>query len=342
MTPATKFASVRWAAKPSTATSSAPEARMLAITPESEVNARRPRNRPKTTIPATTSRRRKRRRVSATGLRSPPRVTAWASRAPRRAKSRSTPNAITSATPTVTAAVIQWSPSMAGESRPSPPTEAVLLDALGTLVTFADPVPALRRELRERVGLEVDEATAKAAVREEMRFYRSRLGRARDAASLAELRSACGDVVRRAVGAPEATLEGVTEALLAAIEFAPYPEVPGTLRALRERGLALAVVSNWDVSLHEVLERCGLVGFDAVLTSAEEATAKPAPELFLRALDRLGVAPAAALHAGDSVEEDLAGAHAAGLRAVLVDRDGTAPPGVAAVASLDGLIALAA
>jgi putative hydrolase of the HAD superfamily len=231
---------------------------------------------------------------------------------------------------------------MAGESRPSPPTEAVLLDALGTLVTFADPAPALRRELRERAGLEVDAATAKAAVRAEIAFYRANLGQARDAASLARLRAACGDVVRRAVGAPEAPLEPVTEALLAAIAFVPFPEVPGALAALRARGLALAVVSNWDVSLHEVLERCGLTGFAAVVTSAEEGTAKPEPDLFLRALDRLGVAPGAALHAGDSVEEDLAGARAAGVRAVLVDRDGTAPAGVPAVPSLRELVALAA
>ncbi len=51
------------------------------------------------------------------------------------------------------------------------------------------------------------------------------------------------------------------------------------------------------------------------------------------------------MHVGDSIEEDVAGAHAAGLRAVLLDRDGRAgagvPAGVEAIAGLDELLRLA-
>jgi putative hydrolase of the HAD superfamily len=130
--------------------------------------------------------------------------------------------------------------------------------------------------------------------------------------------------------------------MVSSFRFVPYPEVPGVLDALRRRGDRLAVVSNWDVSLHEVLERTGLApAFDAVVVSAELGFAKPDPRPFARALELLGVDAAHALHAGDQVDEDVAGAEAAGVRAVLVARDG-APPlaGVPTIPSLDGLLDL--
>jgi putative hydrolase of the HAD superfamily len=113
--------------------------------------------------------------------------------------------------------------------------------------------------------------------------------------------------------------------------------VAGTLARLRHAGARLVVVSNWDVSLHEVLARTGLAMLvDGAITSAELGAAKPAPAIFARALELAGgVAPARALHAGDSVEADVAGARAAGIEAVLVVRDGTpAPAGVRTIRSL--------
>ncbi len=102
-----------------------------------------------------------------------------------------------------------------------------------------------------------------------------------------------------------------------------YPEVPAALAALRRHGCALAVVSNWDSRLPVLLKRLGLAdAFDAVVVSALEGVEKPDPEIFGRALARLGVAPGHALHAGDSPRDDCDGALAAGLDAVLVDRWG--------------------
>jgi putative hydrolase of the HAD superfamily len=120
--------------------------------------------------------------------------------------------------------------------------------------------------------------------------------------------------------------------------------VPGALRALRAAGMRLVVVSNWDVSLHEALAATGLAPLvDAAVSSAEAHAAKPDPAIFARALALAGtpgepVAPADALHAGDSPEHDVAGARAAGIAPVLVARDGAqAPPGVPAIADLSAL-----
>jgi putative hydrolase of the HAD superfamily len=109
-----------------------------------------------------------------------------------------------------------------------------------------------------------------------------------------------------------------------------------TLPRLRGSGRRLVVVSNWDVSLHEVLERVGLAGLlDGILTSAEVGARKPDAAIFARALAVAGASAGDAIHVGDSVAEDVAGARAAGIEPVLVRRDGAAgPAGVKTIASL--------
>ena len=217
---------------------------------------------------------------------------------------------------------------------------AALLDALGTLVELERPWPHLVAELRAR-GVDASEDDAKRAMLAEMAYYRRNHDDARDVAGLADLRRRCAEIVRAelAVALPVAEVEA---AMLAAIRFRPCPEVPGVLAALRERGVARVVVSNWDVSLHGVLERTGLDGLvDAVVTSAEFGAAKPDPAIFARALELAGgVAPADAVHAGDDVAADVEGAIAAGIAPVLVARDGEeAPAGVRAIPTLEGLLA---
>ena len=117
--------------------------------------------------------------------------------------------------------------------------------------------------------------------------------------------------------------------LLASLHFVAYPEVPGVLEALRARGLALVVVSNWDVSLHEVLATTGIAPLiDGAITSAETGVSKPRPEIFARGLELAGASPAEAIHVGDSPEHDVAGAIAAGIEPVLVARAEAARPPV--------------
>ena len=105
--------------------------------------------------------------------------------------------------------------------------------------------------------------------------------------------------------------------------WAVYGDVLPTLEDLASRGLALAVISNWDSHLPRLLEELRLAPFFRVVSvSAIEATGKPDPEIFRRTCLRLGVSPSEALHVGDSPGDDVAGARGAGLSAVLLDRDG--------------------
>jgi putative hydrolase of the HAD superfamily len=215
---------------------------------------------------------------------------------------------------------------------------AALLDALGTLVELERPWPHLVAELRAR-GVSVSEDDARRAMLAEMAYYRQNHDDARDRAGLADLRRRCAGIVAAELGVA-LPVPDVEDAMLAAIRFRPYPEVPGVLRALRERGVRLVVVSNWDVSLHDVLERTRLRALlDGVVTSAEFGAAKPDPAIFAQALELAGAGAGDAVHAGDDLEADVEGARAAGIEPVYVARDGElAPAGVRAVATLAGLI----
>jgi putative hydrolase of the HAD superfamily len=212
------------------------------------------------------------------------------------------------------------------------PTQAVLLDALGTLLTFDPPAPVLRAVLRERHGAEISDETAAAAMKAEIAYYRAHLHEGRDEASLLDLRRRCA-----AAMAPVLGFDPGVDTLLAALRFRAYPDAAPALRELRALGHTLVVVSNWDAALHERLEETGLAPLvDAAVSSAELGHAKPDRAIFAHALELAGAPAAAALHAGDSPDADVAGALAAGLRAVLVARDGRrdAPDGVPVIASL--------
>jgi putative hydrolase of the HAD superfamily len=178
----------------------------------------------------------------------------------------------------------------------------VLLDALGTVI-----------ELR---------IEAAGALREafplEMAYYREHAHEARDARSLADLRRRCAELLSRETGRPVTVDE-----MMAAIGFRAYPDAAPALEELGRLGMRRVCVSNWDYALPDVLERCGLgAAFDAVVTSAAAGARKPDPEIFRVALEAAGCGPDDALVVGDTAEEDVAGAHAAGIPALLIDRDG--------------------
>jgi putative hydrolase of the HAD superfamily len=217
---------------------------------------------------------------------------------------------------------------------------ALLLDALGTLLELEPPAPRLRTELLQRFGLRISETDAQRAIAAEITYYRAHLDDGRDPVGLAELRSRCAEVLREALPGDErvAAIDNaaLTSTLLASLRFEPFADVRPALAAARAAGRRLVVVSNWDVSLDEVLDRLGLAPMlDGVVTSAVVGARKPSPEIFEHALALAGVAAHDAVHVGDSLAEDVAGARAAGIEAVLIKRDGgPGPPGVRTVTTL--------
>lgn len=209
---------------------------------------------------------------------------------------------------------------------------AILLDCLGTLVRLEPPAPRLRAELRRVAGVDVGEEAAEAAVRAEIAYYVGHHLEGRDSESLAGLRARCAEAMRGGLGEAGAGLDGETavRVLLGSLRFTPYPDAAPALRRLRSDGVRLVAVSNWDCSLDEVLGAAGLGELlDGAVSSAAVGEAKPAPAVFRAGLRAAGAEAGEAIHVGDSLENDVAGARAAGIEPVLLVRDG-APPGEAA------------
>jgi putative hydrolase of the HAD superfamily len=219
---------------------------------------------------------------------------------------------------------------MAGQSTP----RAILLDALGTLLTFEPPAPHLRAALERATGTDIGAGAARAAIKAEITYYRAHLHEGRDPESLHELRVRCAQAM--ALPFPTAV---VLDALLDALRFRAFADSAPFLRAARALGIRLVVVSNWDWSLHERLQETGLAALvDGAIASAEIGSAKPDGAIFAAALELAGTTPEQTWHVGDTPEADVEGARAAGIHPVLIARDGQAPPG--AVASLAELIPL--
>lgn len=220
--------------------------------------------------------------------------------------------------------------------------EAVLLDAYGTLVTLDDPVGRLGALLAAEGHHHPADRVA-AALGAEVLHYRAHHDEGRDAASLASLRLRCAAVLAEGLGDDVPPLPRLTEILVDALRFHLLPDALPALDAMDVAGLRLGVVSNWDCGLAGVLGGLGVVDrFDVVAASAVVGAGKPDPSIFRHALDALGVAPAAALHCGDLPAFDCAGAAAAGVRAVLIDRTGGLAAGACpTIAALPELVALA-
>jgi putative hydrolase of the HAD superfamily len=217
-----------------------------------------------------------------------------------------------------------------------------LLDALGTLLALEPPAPRLRDELLRRAGVDVGLEAAEGAFATEIAFYLEHHLEGRDEDGLAALRDRCAEVVRRSLGEPAVDHATVHAAMLASLRFRAQPDAAGALGAIRAQGLALIVVSNWDCSLPRVLGEAGLASaVDRVVTSAMVGAAKPDPRLFEAALVVARARADEAVHVGDSEAHDVAGAAAAGVRPVLLDRSGEAHRNdVPVIRSLDELSSL--
>jgi HAD superfamily hydrolase (TIGR01549 family) len=124
-----------------------------------------------------------------------------------------------------------------------------------------------------------------------------------------------------------------------------YPDVEPMLRAVRETGIRIGVVSDWGSNLREIMAGLELDrSIDFVLPSGAVGVAKPNPSFFRLALEAAGVAPHEALMVGDSYRADVRGAWAAGMDAAWLDRteginitpsDEPAPTDVRVIRSLD-------
>ncbi len=121
-----------------------------------------------------------------------------------------------------------------------------------------------------------------------------------------------------------------------------YEDVLTMLAEWQAAGIAIGVLSNFDSRLHKVLHVLGLADFfGSVTISTAVGFAKPEPGIFTAALAKYDCAPKAAWHIGDSWDEDVAGAIAAGLQPIWLNRHlQPLPDSVTAVTMINSFVDL--
>jgi putative hydrolase of the HAD superfamily len=208
--------------------------------------------------------------------------------------------------------------------------EAAFFDAAGTLFEPREPIGRTYARLARQFGLDAPEAIIAAAFR---RAFSEAPGLAFGAGLRAdELRPLERGWWRDRVGETFASIgkfpnfDAYFDALfsrfadpghwIADIEAAPM------LQRLKDDGLKLGVISNFDYRLYRILDGLDLTRyFDSITISSEAGHAKPRREVYDAALARAGVTASHAMHVGDSEHLDFAPAAAFGMAAVLIDRE---------------------
>jgi len=133
------------------------------------------------------------------------------------------------------------------------------------------------------------------------------------------------DVLREAgIKAEENVIMGLlTGALQAKMKLVLFDDVLPALDALKSRGLLVGLISNIERNMSGALDELGLSPrLDVVVTSQDAGANKPQPEIFQFALRKAGVLPTEAIYIGDQYKVDIVGARGAGMRGILLDRNG--------------------
>src|SRR5262249_30401324 len=204
--------------------------------------------------------------------------------------------------------------------------DAVLFDAGGTLLRLDY---AFMRTCAARRNHAIDDdalARGEATVRREIDRRAARTGgpRDRDADRVAGYFHAVLESAGVAPAAAEAAAgELAAEHARATLWRVAMPGAAAALAALRARGFRVGVVSNADGRVAALLEAAGLAPhLETIVDSHHEGVEKPDPEIFRRALARLGVPAERTAYVGDIHSIDVLGARAAGLAAILIDETG--------------------
>lgn len=186
--------------------------------------------------------------------------------------------------------------------------DALLIDAAGTLLHLREPVGQTYARLGRPYGVQRTPAAIQDAFVAAMK--------AMDVPMAGDGRVFWRRIVAAATGVDD---PAYFEAVYAAFGASAWTLTPGALAgfdALRAAGVKVGMVSNWDTRLRAILEDLGVLArMDVAIISGEIGVEKPDPAIFRRACAQLGVAPARAVHVGDSRRKDVAGAQAAGCQA---------------------------
>jgi putative hydrolase of the HAD superfamily len=206
--------------------------------------------------------------------------------------------------------------------------DVVFLDAAGTLFEVRGSVGRIYSEVARRYGVDasphkLEEAFTEAFRRKSLEGIPPEGGENRTAREKRWWLEIVQEVFAGRM--PDATLrryfEEVFEAFRKADAWRLFRDTHISLERLRGSGYRLGIISNFDSRLSDLLINLGIGSlFEHVTISWCVGAAKPDSKIFRSALQAMNVPAARAMHVGDSLHEDFAGAQQAGLAAVLLDR----------------------
>lgn len=219
------------------------------------------------------------------------------------------------------------------------PVKAVVFDAVGTLI-YPQPgvAAAYQAAIEKHFGVQIDKEVVSAAVRSALT---SRSAGDELTTSESQEREFWSDLVKQLCPAGEA-FDACFEELFAhfgdAANWRVFDDTTATISGLQQLGLPLAVASNFDDRLNAVCDGLPEVaGMAHRIVSSRVGYRKPAAQFFEAVAAALNLPPAEILMVGDDPTNDVNGAKAAGLQAVLIDRScSTGKPGV--ISRLDQLV----
>jgi putative hydrolase of the HAD superfamily len=204
-----------------------------------------------------------------------------------------------------------------------PEIRAVFFDAVGTLLMPAVPVWTTYAECARRHGMNVseDDVSARfvaAFMRQEKRDLQDGW-RTDEAREQARWRAIVAEVFPGADA--DACFAELWQWFSTAVAWAVNPDAPAVLAALADRGLVVGIASNFDSRLNGLLASMPELSAlrDRSVVSSSVGWRKPAREFFAALVRAAGSAPERILYVGDDLRNDVHGATAAGLRAVLYD-----------------------
>ncbi|OGN88752.1 MAG: hypothetical protein A2Z74_06175 [Chloroflexi bacterium RBG_13_46_9] len=213
--------------------------------------------------------------------------------------------------------------------------KAVFFDWFNTLAHYFPPREELERQALKEFGFTVSpQVASRGLYLADKNFYEenARLPvRQRSPEEQLKIYSGFQVIILKEAGIEPANdlvlkLMGRMRELNSTMKFVLYDDVLSALKIVKSRKLTIGLLTNLQREIDTMCADLGITSFlDFTVTSGEVGADKPQAPIFRKALELAKVKPAEAIHVGDQYVNDVKGAMAVGIGAILLDRDNLYP-----------------